>query len=196
MLARYGWSWYCIRSLHHHRIRSTTRKASRLHRHPRSSLRLRQRHRSPSRGRLHLKSHMAMVVRPSSRLNMILTNTTRSFYINLPVGGASALVILLFFQTPSASKPAKASKLEKFLQMDPLGTIVIMGAIVSYLLALQWGGTTKPWSSGDVIATLVAFAVLIIVFVVVEWWMGDRAILQGSLLKRRDIMVPCIFNFL
>lgn len=128
--------------------------------------------------------------------HMIPTNIMPSFYVNLPVGGASALVILLFFQTPSASKPAKASKLEKFLQMDPLGTVVIMGAIVSYLLALQWGGTTKPWSSGDVIGTLVAFAVLTIAFVVVEWWMGDRAILQGSLMKRRDIIVPCVFNFL
>ncbi len=119
-----------------------------------------------------------------------------SFYVNLPVGGASALVILLFFQTPAASKPLKASWREKFLQMDPFGTFTIMAAIVCYLLALQWGGVTKPWSSGSVIGVLVAFGLLLIVFGVVEWWMGDRAVLQGSLLGQREILVNCVYLFL
>jgi len=116
--------------------------------------------------------------------------------VNLPVGGASAVVILLFFQTPAASKPVKASWLETFLQMDPLGTFTLMAAIVCYLLALQWGGVTKPWSSSSVIGTLVGFGLLLILFGVVEWWMGDRALLQGSILGRREILVHCVYIFL
>lgn len=112
------------------------------------------------------------------------------------MGGASALVILLFFQTPAASKPVKASWLEKFLQMDPLGTFTIMAAIICYLLALQWGGVTKPWNSGSVIATLVMFGVLLIAFAVIEWRLGDRAMLQRSLLGRREIFVSCAYIFL
>ena len=118
------------------------------------------------------------------------------FYVNLPIGGASAAVIFISFQTPAASKPVKATWREKFLQMDPLGTFTIMAAIVCLLLALQWGGVTKSWSNSSVIGTLVGFGLLLILFGVVEWYMGDRAILQGALLGRRDIMVNCLYVFM
>jgi len=80
--------------------------------------------------------------------------------------------------------------------MDPLGTFTIMAAIICYLLALQWGGVTKPWSSGSVIGTLVAFCLLLIIFGMVEGWGGDRAVLQPSLFGRREIFVNCIYVFL
>jgi hypothetical protein len=34
--------------------------------------------------------------------------------------------------------------------MDLPGALLILAAVVCYLLALQWGGTTKPWNSPDV----------------------------------------------
>lgn len=117
------------------------------------------------------------------------------FFVNLPIGGVSALVILLFFQAPAASKPVKASWQEKILQMDLLGTFTIMAAIVCYLLALQWGGVTKAWSDSSVVGTLVGFALLLVVFGIVEWYMGDRAVLQGKLLGRREILVNCLYIF-
>ena len=80
--------------------------------------------------------------------------------------------------------------------MDPLGAILIIGAVVCFLLALQWGGTTKPWSDSTVIGTLVGFGVLVVCFIINEYFAGDRALLQGKLLKRRDVMVPCAFVFL
>ena len=119
-----------------------------------------------------------------------------SFYINLPIGGASVAILLFFFQAPAAAKPVKAPLREKLLQMDPLGTFVIMAAIICYILALQWGGTTKSWGNSTVIGTLVGFGLLLIVFCVVEWYMGDRALLQRSLLANRAIMVNCLFIFL
>ena len=105
-------------------------------------------------------------------------------------------MILLFFSTPAASKPVKASLVEKLLQMDPLGTSTIMAAIVCYLLALQWGGVTKAWSDADVIGVLIGFGLLVILFVVVEWWMGDRALMQKSLLGRREVLVHVSYIFL
>ena len=118
------------------------------------------------------------------------------FYINLPIGGASAAVILLFFHAPKAARPQPATLKEKFLQMDFPGTFVIMGAIVCYLLAMQWGGTTKPWSSGSVIACLVLFGILVIAFILIEWYQKDRALLQYSLLKDRSIGACCTFVFI
>ena len=86
--------------------------------------------------------------------------------------------------------------MEKLLQMDPLGTFTIMAAVVCYLLALQWGGVTKSWSSSPVVGTLVGFGLLVVIFGIVEWRMGDRAVLQGRLLGQRAILVNCLYIFL
>lgn len=80
--------------------------------------------------------------------------------------------------------------------MDLFGTFTIMAAVVCYLLALQWGGITKSWKNSSVIGTLVGFILLVIVFAINEWYMGDRALLQGRLLRQRTILVGCIFIFL
>ncbi|MCJ1243670.1 hypothetical protein MMC30_000867 [Trapelia coarctata] len=115
------------------------------------------------------------------------------FYINLPVGGAAAVIIFFTFVAPDAAKPAVASLKEKLLQMDPVGTFTIMAAVVCYLLALQWGGVTKPWTDSTVIGTLVGFLLLLILFFVNEYFMGERALLQGRLLKNRIIIVACLY---
>lgn len=105
-------------------------------------------------------------------------------------------MILIFFTTPAASRPVKATWKEKFLQMDPMGSALLIAAVVCFLLALQWGGVTKAWSDSKVVGTLVGFVLLVICFIVNEYLVGDRALLQGSLLRRRDVMVPCAYVFL
>jgi hypothetical protein len=111
------------------------------------------------------------------------------FYINLPVGGLAAGLILLFFKAPKQAKPQQATFKEKILQLDLNGSFIFMGAMVSLLLALQWGGTTKSWSDGDVIGTLVAFGVLIIIFVANEVWMNERALLVGRLMRQKTLIL-------
>lgn len=115
------------------------------------------------------------------------------FYINLPIGALSSAIIVFFFKTPPAARPAKATWKEKLLQMDLAGTFIIMAAVVCYLLALQWGGATKRWSNPDVIGTLVAFGLLMIIFVVNEWWMGERALVPSRLVKDRNIATSSLY---
>ena len=115
------------------------------------------------------------------------------FYINLPLGGIGAAIILFTFSTPDAFKPVQAPLKEKLLQMDLLGTFTIMAAVVCYVLALQYGGVTKPWSSSTVVGLLVGFALLIIAFAINEWFQDDRALLQKRLLKQRIIWVACLY---
>jgi MFS transporter, DHA2 family, glioxin efflux transporter len=117
------------------------------------------------------------------------------FYINLPIGGVAAAVIILFFVAPAAAQPQKASWKEKLLQMDLPGTFTIMAAVVCYLLAMQWGGTSKAWSSASVIGTLVAFGVLTIIFIAIEWYSGDHALAQFRFLKDRTICAQTAFAF-
>lgn len=118
------------------------------------------------------------------------------FYINLPIGGVSAVIIFIFFQTPANAVPIKAPLMEKIRQMDPAGTLLIMAAVVCYILALQWGGITKEWSSADVIGTLVGFIVLSIVFVVLQYFNGERAIIPPRLVKERTNYIGMMFVFL
>ena len=80
--------------------------------------------------------------------------------------------------------------------MDPLGTITILGAIICYILALQWGGTTKDWGNKDVVGTLVGFGVLIILFIVIEYTSGDRAMLPRAIMGRREVAINCAYIFL
>ncbi|RXG41869.1 hypothetical protein VDGE_08061 [Verticillium dahliae] len=90
------------------------------------------------------------------------------FYINLPIGAVSAAIILFWFQTPPHAIPVEAPLKEKILQMDPLGTALIMAATISFLLAFQYGGVEHAWDSSVVIGLIVGFVLMAIAFGVLQ----------------------------
>ncbi|KAJ9484589.1 hypothetical protein VN97_g8774 [Penicillium thymicola] len=103
------------------------------------------------------------------------------FYVNLPIGGLAAGLIFLLFKAPSSAAPAKATPKEKLLQMDFVGAALMMGLIVSFILALQYGGQTHSWHSSQVIGLLVSFCVLVLVFVAWEIYQKERAMIVPRL---------------
>lgn len=105
------------------------------------------------------------------------------FYINLPIGGLAAVMVLLFFHTPGDAKPAQASWKEKLLQMDLVGAALVMGLIVSYILALEYGGQTKPWKSSVVIGLLVGSFAIAVACAVWEIFQGERAMIVPRLVR-------------
>ncbi|OGE47443.1 hypothetical protein PENARI_c044G07987 [Penicillium arizonense] len=117
------------------------------------------------------------------------------FYINLPIGGLAAGMIFLLFKPPSSAAPAKATPKEKFLQMDLVGGVLMMGLIISYILALQYGGQTHSWKSSQVIGLLVGFVVIVLVFVAWEIYQKERAMIVPRLFMKRYICVGSIFMF-
>ena len=104
------------------------------------------------------------MLNPSLRYQTSWTYRLYSFYINLPCGAVAAAAVFLFLRIPKDVKPAQATLKEKILQMDLTGVILITAAVVCYLLALQWGGISKGWSSSDVVGLLVDFGILFIAF--------------------------------
>ncbi|KAL8650558.1 MAG: hypothetical protein Q9210_003750 [Variospora velana] len=117
------------------------------------------------------------------------------FYINMPIGAVSAGIIFVFFQTPGAAKPKTATFREKLLQMDPVGAILIMGLVISYILAMYYGGVIHAWNSSRVVSLLVCFVVLSAAFAVWEWYQKDRAMLPFRLAGNRVYIVSSVFAF-
>ncbi|KAJ9656120.1 hypothetical protein H2198_005176 [Neophaeococcomyces mojaviensis] len=117
------------------------------------------------------------------------------FYINLPIGGVAAVIVLIFFKTPQNAEPAQATLKEKLLQMDFIGAALMMGLIISYILALQYGGQTHSWKSSVVIGLLVGFFVIFLVFLAWEIFQKERAMIVPRLFMKRYVWVGAIFMF-
>jgi MFS transporter, DHA2 family, glioxin efflux transporter len=96
------------------------------------------------------------------------------------------VVVVLLFTPPHHAKPAEAPLKEKLLQMDPLGAAIVMGFIVSFMLAMQYGGQTHGWNSGVVIGLLVTSAVLFVVFVLWEIYQKERAMVVARLVRKSE----------
>ncbi|KAM5349230.1 hypothetical protein ACJ41O_005737 [Fusarium nematophilum] len=112
------------------------------------------------------------------------------FYINLPLGVATVLFVVLFFnppQAPSGSAKDEVSWKQQIVQFDIEGTACFLPAIISLLLALQWGGSRYPWSDGRIIGLLVVFGVLITLFVIIQFWKQDRATVPPRILADRTV---------
>lgn len=101
----------------------------------------------------------------------------KCFWINLPVGGLAAIITFFFFRTPLSAKPVQATLKERILQLDLLGAALMMGLLVSYILALQYGGQTHPWSSSVVIGLLVGFVLILATFVAWEMYQKEYAMI-------------------
>jgi MFS family permease len=117
------------------------------------------------------------------------------FWINLPFGGISIAVVFFFFANP-ARQYSHMSVKERIKQIDILGAAFLISAIVSLLLALQWGGTTYAWSSSKVWGTLLGFVLIIAVFIVMQFRQKDRATIPLRVFKQRTILVSCVFSAL
>ncbi|PNP39012.1 hypothetical protein TGAM01_v205308 [Trichoderma gamsii] len=118
------------------------------------------------------------------------------FYINLPIGGVSAAIIFIFFQTPRNAVPVKAPLVEKIRQMDPLGVILMMGATVTFILAVQYGGIAHPWNSSVVIGLLVGFALIIGAWAFSQWFQGEYSMVPPKLFSKRTNWVMCLVAFI
>jgi hypothetical protein len=93
--------------------------------------------------------------------------------VNLPVAVVPVTMILLFLPSKlgkSSDELKDLSLFETIKRFDPLGTILLLGTVISLLLALEWGGSRYSWSSGQVVAPLVVFAVTLVAWLVLQYF--------------------------
>jgi hypothetical protein len=110
------------------------------------------------------------------------------FYINLPIGGFAAFIIVFFLESPTYHQPPKVSFMHKMSQMDFTGVTLCIGFLICYVLALQRGGVEKAWNDSTVIGTFVGFGILAILFILNEWWLGERASVVPRIMKHRRVL--------
>lgn len=81
------------------------------------------------------------------------------FYVNLPL---SALALFMIWAKTPALGKGRGGKVDVF------GALFVLTAFVPLLLALSWGGHAYPWASPLVLGLLGAFAVSLVLFILVE----------------------------
>lgn len=116
------------------------------------------------------------------------------FYINLPVGALTVALIVFFFRNPKTAKPVEATWRERLLQMDFVGVALVISLIISFTLALQYGGQTKPWRSSEVIGLFVGFVLIAITLAIWETFQGERAMIVPRLIKQRFVWAGAVFQ--
>ncbi|PCH03978.1 Major facilitator superfamily domain, general substrate transporter [Penicillium occitanis (nom. inval.)] len=120
------------------------------------------------------------------------------FYINLPVGGLVA-VLLVFLNIPEQiPKPKGLKSVATVLgNLDLIGFALFAPAAIMFLLALQYGGSTYPWNSATIIGLFVGAGVTFIIFMLWEYRVGDKAMIPYSILTIRTVWASCVtYGFL
>jgi len=121
-----------------------------------------------------------------------------AFWMNVPVGCLLFVILVFFFHPPSqlsSSEQPERTTREKFLQLDLLGGLAIMGCLVCLLLPLQWGGSVYPWGDGRIVVMFVVFGVSFILIAVYESRKGDSAVFPIRLLKSKAFVASLMFGF-
>ncbi|KAH7114718.1 major facilitator superfamily domain-containing protein [Dactylonectria estremocensis] len=95
----------------------------------------------------------------------------------------------------SVAVPVAVPYREKLLQMDPLGTALIMGFTTSFLLGLQYGGIQHPWGSSVVIGLFAGSGLILAAFMALEWFQGERSMIAPRLLKDRTLCISSSYAF-
>ncbi|CAI4218476.1 unnamed protein product [Parascedosporium putredinis] len=73
------------------------------------------------------------------------------FYINLPICGAVFVLLFFFLKLHNPRTPIS----QGLAAIDWLGSVTIVGGTVMFLLGLEFGGITHPWSSPMVLCLLI-----------------------------------------
>jgi MFS family permease len=115
------------------------------------------------------------------------------FYINLPIGAVSILIIIFFLHPPARPK-SDAKLVDKVKRMDPVGNILFAPAIISLLLALQWGGVDYSWHDARIIALLVLFSVLIVGWIASQALNQQNGTVPPRILFQRSIIAGFTFS--
>lgn len=114
-----------------------------------------------------------------------------AFYINLCIGAVCAPVYI--FMLPNKDPRPGVSLADRAREMDYLGGLLTIGAFISGVMAVSFGGITYPWDSGKIIGLFVCSGVLFILLglqqVYTVFTTTTRRIFPIEFFKSRTILI-------
>ncbi|CAI7653381.1 unnamed protein product [Penicillium pancosmium] len=115
------------------------------------------------------------------------------FYINLPIGGVVALM-LLFIEIPDQiAKPSIKSSFDTITQkLDLIGFVLFAPAAIQLLLALEYGQNEFGWKSATVIGLFCGSGCTFLFFLAWEHHQGDKAMIPLTMLRQRVMWSSCL----
>ncbi|KAI5196680.1 MFS general substrate transporter [Aureobasidium subglaciale] len=109
------------------------------------------------------------------------------FYVNLPIGGAVMLAILVLLKSTPPDKPGLTLR-QKLVMLDLLGELCLFPGLISLLLALQYGGIRYPWHNWRVVLLFIIFGLCLVAFVVSQIFNQKSATIKAHVIKNRSIV--------
>lgn len=85
-----------------------------------------------------------------------------AFYINLLVAVPAVPAYIILLPNHIDPRPEITSLRARFAEIDYVGNVLLIGGLVSFILAINWGGVVYPWNSAQVIGCFCASGMLFI----------------------------------
>ncbi|KAI0011961.1 major facilitator superfamily domain-containing protein [Xylariaceae sp. FL0662B] len=116
------------------------------------------------------------------------------FWINLPVGAVTIIVMVLVFHPRPHTKPQRPI-VRRLVDLDLIGNVILLAAAVMLFLALEYTVTGTGWGSAKIIGLLAGAGVTAVVFVAWLWWKQGSALIPPAVVKQRTVAASCLMAF-
>ncbi|GAM19563.1 hypothetical protein SAMD00019534_027380 [Acytostelium subglobosum LB1] len=114
-----------------------------------------------------------------------------AFWINLPLGVLAMVVVFFALKIPQKVIPFRKG----IKKIDFVGTFSLVVSVISFLLALSWGGQMYSWLSPIVLGLFGGCILFLAVFIVNEYRFTRHPIIPMELFKNRNYVVCSLGSF-
>ena len=93
------------------------------------------------------------------------------------------------------SENAHINSKDGLKRIDWTGFAINVPMTLCLLLGLQWAGTTYSWANWRIILLLVVAALLLAIFLIVEYRAGDESMVPLNMLRQRSVALASLITF-
>ena len=113
------------------------------------------------------------------------------FYINLPFDGLAFIIILFLLDLKTPKTPI----LEGLKAIDWVGALLIVGGTLMFLFGIEFGGSSHPWDSAEVLCLIIIGIFVWGLFILWEWKLAKYQLIPVQIFSSRSVAAAyfCVF---